>query len=166
MAPQTVDIALKDGRTGKTPLYIQLIDKIKSLPIVLQVNTQFYNSGSQLAFDGSTVTQGSVDFLTGQVDNLIQGAKLDPSMVTIGLPTNFNAAGDGKINTGYVENEVIAQALDCLVSGSNCGKYTPKGKYANFGGVMGFSMNWDAFADNVFAKGVGSKLQELKKRLN
>lgn len=156
MAPQTVDIAKNGG-------YIPFINKIKSLPIQLQVNTQFYNSGSQIAFDGTSVTQGTVDFLTGQVDNLIHGdAQLDPTQVTIGLPANFLAAGDGKTDTGFVSNDVIAQALDCLVTGANCGKYTPKGKYASFGGVMGFSMNWDASAGNVFSKGVGSKLTTLK----
>ncbi|MBK1782778.1 chitinase [Prauserella cavernicola] len=145
MAPQTLDV-----QPGGT--YLELIEQVGDLITV--VHTQYYNSGSMNGCDGQVVTQGTVDFITGQACILLE--QLRPDQVSLGLPATSNAAG-----SGYVSPDVVTAALDCLTSGENCGSYVPAEPSPELSGVMTWSINWDVSDGESFSGPVRSHLDSL-----
>ena len=146
MAPQTIDV---QGPGGS---YMQLISSIKD--IVTVVHTQYYNSGSMLGCDGRLVSQGNVDFITGQACILL--GVLRPDQVALGLPASPRGAG-----SGYVAPSVVNNALDCLAKGTNCGAFKPSQTWPGIRGAMTWSINWDALNGYNFANTVGPHLDTL-----
>ena len=113
------------------------------------VHVQLYNSGSVYGIDGNIYTQGTADFIIAMTEALIHGFPtaggqfqgLPASKVIVGLPACANAAGGGYVNSVEVEN-----ALNYLRGiGPKPGSYTLNQAtgYANLGGMMTWSINWD-----------------------
>jgi chitinase len=146
MAPQTIDV---QGPGGS---YMQLISSIKD--IVTVVHTQYYNSGSMLGCDGRLVSQGNVDFITGQACILL--GVLRPDQVALGLPASPRGAG-----SGYVAPSVVNNALDCLAKGTNCGAFKPSQTWPGIRGAMTWSINWDVTNGNQWANTVDPHLATL-----
>ncbi|MDA2805496.1 glycosyl hydrolase family 18 protein [Nocardiopsis suaedae] len=144
MAPQTIDF--------QAPSY-DYYKLAESIPDILTiVNMQYYNSGSMMGCDQQVYSQGTVDFLTAQACIQLE-LGLRPDQVGLGLPATPQAAGGGHQPT----SNVIA-ALDCLEEGTNCGSFTPSQPYGPIGGVMTWSINWDATNDYQFAKDISARL--------
>ncbi len=147
MAPQTIDMQ------NTTYEYFKLALNIRDILTI--VNTQYYNSGSMLGADGKVYYQGSVDFLTALADIQLQSA-LRPDQVGLGVPASVNGAG-----SGYVSNDIVISAVNCLATGSKGGSYVPADIYPTFGGVMTWSINWDASNGYSFANAVSGALDAL-----
>ncbi|MEV0700747.1 chitinase [Saccharopolyspora sp. NPDC050389] len=145
MAPQTLDV-----QPGGS--YLQLIENVKDILTV--VHTQYYNSGSMNGCDSQVYSQGSVDFITAQACTLLQA--LRPDQVSLGLPATASAAG-----SGYVDPSIVNNALSCLAAATDCGQYTPDQPHPEIGGVMTWSINWDASSGNAFSDPVRTHLDSL-----
>ncbi|MFC7331318.1 chitinase [Marinactinospora rubrisoli] len=144
MAPQTIDFQ------APTYGYHQLA---RAIPDILTiVNMQYYNSGSMLGCDGQVYSQGTVDFLTAQACIQLE-LGLRPDQVGLGLPATPSAAGGG-----HQPPANVVRALDCLELGTNCGSFAPAQPYGPIGGVMTWSINWDATNGYAFANEVQARL--------
>ena len=147
MAPETLFMQ----STSST--YFDLALRVKSILTV--VNTQYYNSGSMLGYDGKVYSQGTVDFFTALATIQLQGG-LAQGQVGLGCPASPSGAG-----SGYVDPSVVNNALNCLAAGSGCGSFRPPATYPNLRGAMDWSINWDAsngynFANKINAIGGGA----------
>ncbi|MEU5218841.1 glycoside hydrolase family 18 protein [Streptomyces sp. NPDC020807] len=147
MAPQTIDMQNTGTEYFKTALAVK--------DILTVVNTQYYNSGSMLGCDGKVYSQGSVDFLTALACIQIQGG-LDPSQVGLGVPASTRGAG-----SGYVDPQVVKNALDCLTKLTGCGTFKPAQAWPTLRGAMTWSTNWDATAGNAWSNAVGPHVHAL-----
>ncbi|MEV7674734.1 glycoside hydrolase family 18 protein [Streptomyces sp. NPDC088752] len=147
MAPQTIDMQSTGTEYFKTALAVK--------DILTVVNMQYYNSGSMLGCDGKVYSQGSVDFLTALACIQIQGG-LDPSQVGLGVPASTRGAG-----SGYVDPQVVKNALDCLTKLTGCGTFKPAQAWPTLRGAMTWSTNWDATAGNAWSNAVGPHVHGL-----
>ncbi|MDI9887587.1 glycosyl hydrolase family 18 protein [Streptomyces sp. HNM0645] len=147
MAPQTIDMQNTGTEYFKTALAVK--------DILTVVNMQYYNSGSMLGCDQKVYSQGSVDFLTALACIQLEGG-LDPSQVGIGVPASTRGAG-----SGYVDPQIVKNALDCLTRGTNCGSFKPSRTYPTLRGAMTWSTNWDATAGNAWSNAVGPHVHNL-----
>ncbi|MFG3504402.1 chitinase [Streptomyces sp. NPDC047821] len=147
MAPQTIDMQNTGTEYFKTALAVK--------DILTVVNMQYYNSGSMLGCDGKVYSQGSVDFLTALACIQLEGG-LDPSQVGLGVPASTRGAG-----SGYVDPQIVKNALDCLTRGTNCGSFKPSRTYPALRGAMTWSTNWDATAGNAWSNAVGPHVHNL-----
>ncbi|WP_314611843.1 chitinase [Streptomyces stackebrandtii] len=147
MAPQTIDMQSTGTEYFKTALAVK--------DILTVVNMQYYNSGSMLGCDGKVYSQGSVDFLTALACIQIQGG-LDPSQVGLGVPASSRGAG-----SGYVDPQIVKNALDCLTKLTGCGTYKPAQAWPTVRGAMTWSTNWDATAGNAWSNAVGPHVHNL-----
>ncbi|MEV6231594.1 chitinase [Saccharopolyspora shandongensis] len=162
MAPETFFVQLGyqhyGGGTGADPRagsYLPVIDALRADLDLLHV--QNYNSGPIMGLDDQYHTMGTADFHVAMIDMLLTGfplaknpdnafAPLAPEQVAIGLPA-ANPAGNG-----FTPVPEVHKALDCLRAGTGCGPYQPHGTYPALRGLMAWSINWDAYHDNEFAK--------------
>lgn len=124
------------------------------------LHVQHYNTGSLVALDGQVYQAGTADFHVAMTEMLLQGFPIAnnpndvfppfrPDQIAIGLPANTSAAG-----SGYTEPEVVQQALDYLVKSVPFGgSYTLRNAdgYADFRGLMTWSVNWDAASNFGFS---------------
>ena len=120
-----------------------------------RVHMQYYNSGPMRGLNGELVTPGTVDFLTALTENVIEGFPiantgcefpgLPPHKVAIGLTQAPQAA----IN-GYMPPNLVNNALLILMNGAPCYGYHPARQYTDLGGVMGWSVNFDADQNFMF----------------
>ncbi|MBR7675580.1 glycoside hydrolase family 18 protein [Streptomyces daliensis] len=147
MAPQTLDMQSTSTEYFKTALAVK--------DILTVVNMQYYNSGAMLGCDGKVYSQGSVDFLTALACIQLEGG-LDPSQVGLGVPASTRGAG-----SGYVDPQIVKNALDCLARGTNCGSFKPARTYPALRGAMTWSTNWDATAGNAWSNAVGPHVHNL-----
>jgi chitinase len=147
LAPQTVDTQT----TGDD--YFQLALDIQ--PILTMINTQYYNSGTMDGCDGNVYAEGTENFITALACTELEGG-LSPSQVGLGLPASTSAAG-----SGYVSPSVVNDALDCLATQQNCGSFVPPTTWPGIGGVMTWSINWDASNGYNFADTVAPYLSAL-----
>ncbi|MGW8761733.1 chitinase [Streptomyces sp. NPDC055815] len=147
MAPQTIDMQNTGSEYFKTALAVK--------DILTVINTQYYNSGSMLGCDGKVYSQGSVDFLTALACIQLQGG-LDPSQVGLGVPASTRGAG-----SGYVDPQIVKNALDCLTRGTGCGTFKPAQTWPSLRGAMTWSTNWDATAGNAWSNAVGPHVHNL-----
>ncbi|MGW3558515.1 chitinase [Streptomyces sp. NPDC000963] len=147
MAPQTIDMQSTGTEYFKTALAVK--------DILTVVNMQYYNSGSMLGCDGKVYSQGSVDFLTALACIQIQGG-LDPSQVGLGVPASTRGAG-----SGYVDPQIVKNALDCLTKLTGCGTFKPAQAWPTLRGAMTWSTNWDATAGNAWSNAVGPHVHGL-----
>jgi chitinase len=146
-APQTLDM-----QNTQSP-YFQLSLLIKD--ILTMSNTQYYNSGTMLGCDGKVYAVGSVDFLTALACTQLQGG-LNANQLGLGLPASPSGAG-----SGYVSPTIVANALRCIATGTNCGSFKMSTTYPSFRGAMTWSINWDASNGYQFANTVGAALAAL-----
>ncbi|AXT60222.1 T9SS C-terminal target domain-containing protein [Aquimarina sp. AD10] len=114
------------------------------------IHVQHYNTGTMRALDDQIYAQGTADFHVAMAEMLLQGfpvngiqfPALRADQVAIGLPSTAAAAPAG----GYTAPAEVHKALDYLIKGQSFGgRYTlrnPSG-YANFRGLMTWSINWD-----------------------
>ncbi|SDL91557.1 chitinase [Streptomyces wuyuanensis] len=147
MAPQTIDMQNTGTEYFRTALAVK--------DILTVINMQYYNSGSMLGCDQKVYSQGSVDFLTALACIQLEGG-LDPSQVGIGVPASTRGAG-----SGYVDPQIVKNALDCLTRGTNCGSFKPSRTYPTLRGAMTWSTNWDATAGNAWSNAVGPHVHNL-----
>lgn len=146
MAPQTIDF--QSPSAG----YYRLADNISDILTI--VNMQYYNSGSMLGCDGGVYHQGTSDFVAAQACIQLEMG-LSPDQVGLGLPAVPSAAGGG-----YMPPSDIIAALDCLEAGTNCGSFSPDTPYGPIGGVMTWSINWDATNGYAFADTISDRLAQ------
>lgn len=152
MAPETAYV--QGGQSGFGSIwggYLPIIDALRDSIDLLQV--QLYNSGTMYGIDGGIYTQGTADFIVAMTEAVIQGfntqggyfAGLPAHKVAVGLPACTNAAGGG-----YVDPTTTASAINYLMgNGPQPGTYSLENAngYPNLGGMMTWSINWDAVAN-------------------
>lgn len=144
MAPQTIDYqATSMG-------YYKLTKNIADILTI--VNVQYYNSGAMMGCNQQVYGQGSVDFLTSLSCILLEMG-LRPDQVGIGVPAVPRAAGGG-----YQPLANVVAAVDCLERGTSCGSFVPEQPYGPIGGVMTWSVNWDATNGYALASVLGERL--------
>ena len=146
MAPQTIDF--QSPSAG----YYQLASNISDILTI--VNMQYYTSGTMLGCDQQVYTQGTPDFVAALACIQLEMG-LSPDQVGLGLPAVPSAAGGG-----YMDPAQIVRALDCLEAGTNCGSFSPDTPYGPIGGVMTWSVNWDATNGYAFADTVSDRLAQ------
>lgn len=149
VSPETIDVNWQVSE-GK---YDQLINS----DLIDLVSVQLYNSTCKRSYKpGSPCYKpGTQDFIVSQADSTLQtwlkrGIKDAESKYYIGLPATKRAA-----NNGYVDPTIANKALSCLKTGTDCAGYKPTKKYPNIGGLMMWSINWDAKNDYAFFDKVG-----------
>jgi chitinase len=148
-APEAIDVNWQVSE-GK---YDQLIGS----GLIDVASVQLYNSTCKRSYKtGSPCYKpGTQDFIVSQADSTIQtwlnrGIKDAESKYVIGLPASKHAA-----NNGYVAPEIANKALTCLKKGIDCESYKPTKIYPNIGGLMMWSINWDAKNDYAFFDNIG-----------
>lgn len=164
MAPETFFVQLGyqfygsgpfGGQDPRAGAYLPVINALRDDLTLLHV--QDYNSGPIMGLDNQYHTMGGADFHIAMTDMLLTGfpvagdttkmfAPLRPDQVGIGLPASVNA-GNGFTSTADVD-----AALNCLTKKTDCGSYTPHGSWPGLRGLMAWSVNWDLFNNQEFAK--------------
>ncbi|MDE3721040.1 glycosyl hydrolase family 18 protein [Nocardiopsis sp. N85] len=144
MAPQTIDFQ------APSMGYYRLASNISDILTI--VNMQYYNSGTMMGCDQKVYAQGTPDFVAALACIQLEMG-LEPSQVGLGLPAVPSAAGGG-----YMAPSQIVRALDCLEAGTNCGSFSPDTPYGPIGGVMTWSINWDATNGYAFANTISDRL--------
>ncbi|WP_433253590.1 chitinase [Streptosporangium sp. CA-135522] len=164
MAPETFFVQLgyrfygpgangsADQRAGS---YLPVIHALRDDLTLLHV--QDYNSGPITGLDGQYHTMGNADFHVAMTDMLLAGfpiagdpnnlfPALRPEQVAIGLPAATYAGN------GFTSVAEVHKAFDCLVKGTGCGPYKPRGVYPNLRGLMSWSINWDRYDSFEFSR--------------
>jgi chitinase len=123
------------------------------MDILTFLQVQDYNSGSIMGLDNQYHSMGGADFHVAMLDMLLSGfpvagntanmfPAMSPSKVLLGIPATTGAGN------GYVSVPEVEKALNYIVKGQSFGgSYVlrhPSG-YPTFGGMMTWSINWDAF---------------------
>jgi len=120
------------------------------------IHVQYYNSGSVYGPDGQVYYPGTPDFLVALSESLLKGFPVNrdpnnlfppfrPDQVAIGLLT---VTSEG---SGHMQNSEINKALDYLTKGIPYGgqyELQQAGGYPDFGGIMGWSINYDKSTNN------------------
>ncbi len=145
-APQTIDF--QSTSAG----YYQLAVSIKDILTIN--NMQYYNSGSMNGCNGSTYSQGGVDFITSQAC-IQMNAGLRPDQIGLGLPASTSGAG-----SGYVSPSIVNNALDCLAAGTNCGAFHATA-HPGIRGAMTWSINWDASNGYAWVNAIAAHLSSV-----
>uniref|UniRef100_UPI0009FFF33C glycosyl hydrolase family 18 protein n=1 Tax=Andreprevotia chitinilytica TaxID=396808 RepID=UPI0009FFF33C len=163
MAPETFFVQLGysfyggncSGCDTRAGAYLPVIYALRNDLNWLQV--QDYNSGSITGLDNAYHSMGTADFHVAMTDMTLSGfavagnkfafPALRPDQVVIGIPANAYAGN------GYISVATMDTALDCLMKGTNCGTYKPAKTYPGLGGLMTWSINWDAYNNNEFTNG-------------
>lgn len=149
MAPETAFV--QGGQSafgGIWGAYLPVIHALRDSLDLLHV--QLYNSGSMYGIDGNIYTQGTADFIVSQCEAVIQGfttvggffAGLPAEKVAVGLPACSLAAGGG-----FTDTATVSAAIRYLKGqGPKPGNYTlaQASGYPSLGGMMTWSINWDA----------------------
>ena len=174
-APETAFVQGAQGNWGGIwGAYLPLLDALRNDLDLL--HAQLYNSGSMFGLDGNVYNQGTADFIISQTEVLLQGfnaagnagnfAAFPETKIGIGLPACPSAAGGGFTTVGIVKS-----AIEYLMgTGAKPGSYTLQGgPYPNLGGMMTWSINWDAFENKNFSnifKNYGRCFDQEKSRAN
>ena len=149
LAPETVHVQGGQSKyTGFWGAYLPVINALRDSIDFLHV--QLYNSGTMYGIDRGIYEQGTADFIVALTEASIQGFPTDGGWfeglpahkIVIGLPACKNAAGGG-----YTHPVTVFGAVSYLRgNGVQPGKYRLKqaGGYPNLGGMMTWSINWDA----------------------
>jgi len=149
MAPETAYVQGGMSAYGSIwGAYLPVIDALRDSIDLLHV--QLYNSGTMYGIDGGIYGQGTADFIISQTEAVIQGfgttggqfEGLPAHKVAVGLPACVSAAGGG-----YTDAATITAAMAYLMgTGPQPGSYelAQQGGYPDLGGLMTWSINWDA----------------------
>ncbi len=172
MAPETLFVQGGiSGYGGAAGAYLPIIYALRN--DLDYIHVQHYNTGSMTALDGQNYSQGTADFQVAMAEMLLNGfpvrggggdfPALRPDQVAIGLPANSAAAPNG----GFTPASEVHKALDYIIKGQSFGgRYTlrnPSG-YANFRGLMTWSINWDIVANFGFSNPHRAYLDALDSR--
>ncbi|GAA4274813.1 hypothetical protein GCM10022258_41090 [Aquimarina gracilis] len=157
MAPETAFVQGGYSAYGSTfGAYLPVIYALRNN--LDYIHVQHYNSGTMRALDDKVYAQATADFHVAMAEMLLQGfpvngiqfPALRQDQVMIGLPANGPAAPSG----GFTPAAEVHKALDYLIKGQSFGGgYTlrnPSG-YADFRGLMTWSINWDIAAGFSFS---------------
>jgi chitinase len=151
MAPETAFVqggmAAYGGIWGA---YLPVIQALRDSLDLLQV--QLYNSGAMPALNGQNYSAGTADFIVALTESSIRGFQtsgglflgLRPQQIAIGLPACPMAAG-----SGYTDTVTVGAAMRYLLGrGPRTGQYIliQNGGYPQLGGMMTWSIPWDATA--------------------
>jgi len=156
MAPETLNLVGGIARYGG--------DWGNYLPIILhfrnritKVHMQYYNSGSMFGLGKRVVESGTVDFVVYLTEAIIKGFPIAdtgvyfpglPSYkVSVGLPATPRAAYNG-----YLTNAQINEAMRRLVTGFRGSGEICSTPYPCLGGLMTWSVQWDATNNYNFAR--------------
>lgn len=151
MAPETAFVqGGQSAYAGIWGAYLPVIHGLRDSLDILHV--QLYNSGTMYGIDNNVYTQGTADFIVAMCEAVIKGFStaggsfvgLPASKVAAGLPACASAAGGG-----YCHPDTVKAAINYLRgAGPAPGSYTlaTAGGYPSFGGLMTWSINWDAVA--------------------
>lgn len=151
MAPETAFVqGGQSAYAGIWGAYLPVIHALRDSLDLLHV--QLYNSGTMYGIDGNIYQQGTADFIVAMCEAVIHGFNTQGGMfnglpahkIAAGLPACTSAAGGG-----YCHPDTVKAAINYLRGvGSKPGNYTlvNASGYPNFGGLMTWSINWDAVA--------------------
>lgn len=151
MAPETAFVqGGQSAYAGIWGAYLPVIHALRDSLDLLHV--QLYNSGTMYGIDGNIYQQGTADFIVAMCEAVIQGFNTQGGMfyglpahkVAAGLPACASAAGGG-----YCHPDTVKAAINYLRGvGNKPGSYvlSNASAYPNFGGLMTWSINWDAVA--------------------
>ncbi len=146
--------------------YLPMIDQLRNELDLLHV--QLYNNGGLATpYAAQAYQAGTVDMMVASARMLIEGFPLAngtagqfkglrPDQVALGLPSGPRAAGSGQATTADIN-----RAVSCLALRTNCASVTPLTAYADFRGVMTWSINWDVKDGRIFSVQVGNHLKSL-----
>lgn len=143
------------GQDPRCGAYLPVIYALRDDLTLLHV--QDYNSGSIMGLDNQYHSMGGADFHIAMTDMLLTGfpvagntanmfPALRPDQVAIGLPASSYAGN------GYTTPSEVTKTLDCLTKGSSCGTYKTHGTWPGLRGLMTWSINWDRYGNDEFAK--------------
>lgn len=152
MAPETAYV--QGGQSaygGLWGAYLPIIHALRDSIDLLQV--QLYNSGSMYGIDGGIYTQGTADFIVAMTEAVIQGFStggglftgLPASKLAVAMPACSLAAGGG-----FTDTATVSAAINYLRgTGPKPGVYslTNAAGYPDLGGMMTWSINWDALTN-------------------
>lgn len=152
--------------TGIWGAYLPMIDQLRNELDLLHV--QLYNNGGLATpYAPQAYQAGTVDMMVASARMLIEGfplangtaghfAGLRPDQVALGMPSGPRAAGSGQATTADIN-----RAVECLAKRTNCATNLPLSAYADFRGVMTWSINWDVKDGRIFSIPVGTYLKSL-----
>ncbi|MCL1965380.1 MAG: glycosyl hydrolase family 18 protein [Firmicutes bacterium] len=124
---------------------------------VSRVHMQYYNTGPMQGIDGQTYAPGTVPFIVAMTDAVVQGFPIaDTGVVYPGLPSwkvsiGLPAAPQAAYN-GFLIPEQIDEALRWLRTGYRGGDTPNMPPYRYLGGLMTWSLQWDALNDFAFIR--------------
>jgi len=170
MAPETAYV--QGGYSaygGPWGAYLPVIHALRDRLTYLHV--QHYNTGTVTALDGKSYAQGTPDFHVAMAEMMIRGfpiggnaSQVFPGLradqIVIGLPSSPQAAGGG-----YTTPANVQKALDYLIKGKSFGgSYVLRqaSGYADFKGLMTWSINWDKFTNFEFSNSHRAYLDTYK----
>jgi len=149
LAPETANVQGGQSQYRNAwGAYLPIIHALRDSIDMLQV--QLYNSGTMYGIDRGIYSQGTADFLVALTEASIQGfntnggffAGLPAEKIAVGLPACPSAAGGG-----YTPPTQVRAAMEYILGyGSQPGMYRlfETNGYPNLGGMMTWSINWDA----------------------
>lgn len=172
----------QSGWGGIWGAYLPILDALRDS--IDGVAVQLYNSGDMYGLDKRIYKQGTADFIVSQTEALALGFKTSKGelfegfpeeKIFVGLPACPLAAG-----SGWTEIDTIESAMKYLIGKTDLQpagyKLRKIGGYPRLGGMMTWSVNWDAsdsctsephsFASN-FSKvfGIQSSIREIEKTI-
>jgi len=151
MAPETAFVqGALSNFGGIWGAYLPVIHGVRDELDLLQV--QLYNTGTMFGIDRRVYSSSTADFIVAMSEAVIQGFTavagggpfpgLPASKVAVALPACPSAAG-----SGFTDPAEVARGMNYLLGrGPKPGSYTlvQSGGYPDFGGMMTWSINWDA----------------------
>lgn len=166
LVPQSDNIAATNSFGNPWGTYSSLI--MQTSQALSWVGIQLYNTGCANGIDDVCYanTGTGQDFSVAMATDLLENwpatdagrptgflpylGILKPSQVVLGYPVvDNNGNSDGLPAT---PPSIIKKAIQCLVSGQNCGQYTPPRQYPGIGGVFDWEVTYDANNSYQFAK--------------
>lgn len=178
MAPETAFV--QGGMSGYGSIwgaYLPIIHALKDSLDLLHV--QLYNSGSMNGLDGKTYNQGTCDFILAMTESVILGfhtsggwfSGLPAHKIAVGLPACPSAAGGG-----FADTSTVSSAMRYILGkGLKPNSYKLSNSYPNLGGMMTWSINWDAvyncnnsayeyakMYESIFGKSIPSVVKKIK----
>ena len=158
-APETFFVQMGYYRYGgRGGVYLPILHALRDKLTYLYV--QQYNSGPIMGLDDVWYTMPAPDFHVAMADMVLNGIPLNfgangtfpplpAEKVLIGLPSMVSAGN------GFTPVNDVHKVLNYLIKGQSFGgSYTisnPAG-YPNFGGLMTWSINWDALNNYEFSR--------------
>jgi chitinase len=151
MAPETAYVQGGQSAFGNIwGGYLPILDALRDSLDLLHV--QLYNSGSMYGIDRGIYYQGSTDFTVALTEAIIKGFDTNggyfegfpAQKIAVGLPACSQAAGGGFM----MADSILAAVRYLKGEGPKPGSYTlaTPGGYPDLGGMMTWSINWDAVA--------------------